>query len=184
MEEKSTLWKSAMIYGLYFSIVIVLVSVIMYATGFMLNSKSAYINYLIFIVGILIAQIQYRNKELNGTITYGQAYGFGVAMMIFVGIVSALFTMVLYTFIDPSLIEQMKTGQEQEFIKKGLSDDQVEAAISMSSKFMTPTFLSISTFFGSIIGGAIIGLLTSIFVKKEANPDAFDKAMKDVNTAE
>lgn len=184
MEQKSTFWKSAMVYGLYLALVLTLFSVILYVSGLILNTKVGYVSIVLTIAGIVIAQINYRNRELNGVISYGQAVGFGVAIMLFAGIVTALYTIVLYTFIDPSLIDQMKAVQEEAMLGKGMSEDQIEAAMSMTSKMMTPAWMSIMGLFGSVFSGTIVSLLTSIFVKKQPNEDAFDEAMEDVKTEE
>ena len=184
MEQKSTFWKSAMVYGLYLALVLTLFSVILYVSGLILNTKVGYVSIVLTIAGIVIAQINYRNRELNGVISYGQAVGFGVAIMLFAGIVTALYTIVLYTFIDPSLIDQMKAVQEEALLGKGMSEDQIEAAMSMTSKMMTPAWMSIMGLFGSVFSGTIVSLLTSIFVKKQPNEDAFDEAMEDVKTEE
>lgn len=184
MEQKSTFWKSAMVYGLYLALVLTLFSVILYVSGLILNTKVGYVSIVLTIAGIVIAQINYRNRELNGVISYGQAVGFGVAIMLFAGIVTALYTIVLYTFIDPSLIDQMKAVQEEALLGKGMSEDQIEAAMSMTSKMMTPAWMSIMGLFGSVFSGTIVSLLTSIFVKKQPNEDAFDEAMEEVKTEE
>jgi len=184
MEQKSTFWKSAMVYGLYLALVLTLFSVILYVSGLILNTKVGYVSIVLTIAGIVIAQINYRNRELNGVISYGQAVGFGVAIMLFAGIVTALYTIVLYTFIDPSLIDQMKAVQEEALLGKGMSEDQIEAAMSMTSKMMTPAWMSVMGLFGSVFSGTIVSLLTSIFVKKQPNEDAFDEAMEDVKTEE
>jgi len=184
MEEKSTFWKSAMIYGLYLALALTLFSVITYVTGLILNPKIGYVSIALTIIGIVIAQILYRNRELNGAITYGQALGFGVAIMLFTGIVTALYTLVLYTFIDPSLIDQMKAAQEEAMLAKGLTEDQIDAAMSMASKMMSPVWMSIMGLVGSVFSGTIISLITSIFIKKQPNLDAFDEAMEDVKTEE
>lgn len=184
MEQKSTFWKSAMVYGLYLALVLTLFSVILYVSGLILNTKVGYVSIVLTIAGIVIAQIYYRNRELNGVISYGQAVGFGVAIMLFAGIVTALYTIVLYTFIDPSLIDQMKAVQEEALLQKGMSEDQIEAAMSMTSKMMTPAWMSIMGLFGSVFSGTIVSLITSIFIKKQPNEDAFDEAMEDVKTEE
>jgi hypothetical protein len=184
MEQKSTFWKSAMVYGLYLALVLTLFSVILYVSGLILNTKVGYVSIVLTIAGIVIAQINYRNRELNGVISYGQAVGFGVAIMLFAGIVTALYTIVLYTFIDPSLIDQMKAVQEEAMLGKGMSEDQIEAAMSMTSKMMTPAWMSVMGLFGSVFSGTIVSLLTSIFVKKQPNEDTFDEAMEEVKTEE
>lgn len=183
MEEKSTFWKSAMIYGLYLSLALVLFSVILYATGLILNQKLGYVSLILTVAGIIFAQITYRNKEMNGSISYGQAVGFGVAIMLFAGIVTALYTMILYSFVDPGLIDQMKTMQEQAMAQKGLSEEQIEQAMTITAKMMTPGWMSIMGLVGSIFSGLIVSLITSIFVKKQ-NDDAFDEAMEEIKTEE
>jgi hypothetical protein len=184
MEEKSTFWKTAMIYGLYLSLALVLFSVILYATGLILNQNLSYVSLVLTVAGIILCQIAYRNKELNGSISYGQAVGFGVAIMLFAGIVTALYTLILYSFVDPGLIDQMKTMQEQALAQKGMSEDQIEQAMTIGSKMMTPGWMSIMGLFGSVFSGLIVSLITSIFVKKQANEDAFDEAMENVKTEE
>lgn len=182
MEQKSTFWKSAMVYGLYLALALTLFSVILYVSGLILNTKVGYLSLVLSFAGIYIAQVNYRNRELNGTISYGQAVGFGVAIMLFAGIVTALYTIVLYTFIDPGLIEQMKSVQEEALSQRGLSEEQIETAMTMTSKMMTPAWMSIMGLFGSILGGTIISLITSIFVKKLPSEDAFDEAMEEVKS--
>jgi hypothetical protein len=48
-----------------------------------------------------------------------------------------------------------------------MTDEQVEQALEISAKFMTPVMMAIWTFVGYIIASAIIGLLAAIFLKKE-----------------
>ncbi len=184
MEQKSTFWKSAMIYGLYLALALTLFSVILYVSGLILNTKIGYISLVLYVAGIVLAQINYRNKEMNGSISYGQALGFGVAIMLFSGIVTALYTMILYSFIDPGLIDQMKTVQEEALLQKGMSEEQIETAMSFSSKMMTPAWMSIMGAISSVFMGTIISLITSIFVKKQPSEDAFDEAMEEVKTEE
>jgi len=184
MEEKSPFWKSAMVYGLYLVLALTLFSVILYVSGLMLNPNVGYISFALTIAGIIVAQINYRNKELNGVISYGEAVGFGAAIMLFAGIVTALYTIILYTFVDPGLIDQMKAVQEEAMLQKGMTEDQIEAAMSVASKMMSPAAMSIMALVGSVFIGTIISLITSIFIKKQPNENAFDEAMEDVKTDE
>ena len=183
MEQKSTFWRSAMTYGLYLGIVVTLYSVILYVAGQNTNKSLGYVSFLLYTIGIVLSQINYRNRELNGAISYGQAVGFGVAVMLCVGIITSLYNIIIFK-IDPGLIEQIKAMTEEQYLKSGMSEDQVEAAMAVASKMMTPGVLAISALISSLFGGTIISLITSIFVKKPANEDAFDEAMEDIKTEE
>ena len=78
----------------------------------------------------------------------------------------------------------MRIMQEENLLKQGMSEDQIEAAMAITAKMMTPGWLSIMGLFGSVIAGTIISLVTSIFVKKQGNEDAFDEAMEEIKTEE
>lgn len=184
MEQKSAFWRTAMIYGLYIGVILMLYSVILYVTGQTQNTTLGYLSFLIYGATIVVAQISYRNRELDGTISYSQALGFGVAIMLFSGIITALYTIILYSFIDPTLIDQIKTMQEEAMLQKGMSEDQIEAAMSVASKMMTPAAMSIMGLLGSVFIGTLISLISSIFVKKQPNEDAFDEAMDELKSEE
>lgn len=181
MEQQSTFWKTAMIYGLYLGVLVTLYSVILYVTAQTQNKTLAYLPVIIYAVCIVLAQIYYRDRELNGTISYGQSVGFGVAVMLFCGIIFALYNLIIFK-IDPSLIEQIKIGQEEAYLKNGMSEETIEKAMEMSGKMMTPGWMAIMGLFGAVMMGTIISLVTSIFVKRQPNQDAFEDAMEDVKT--
>ena len=183
MEQKSTFWKSAMIYGLYFGVAITFYSVILYVLGLSLNENIKYLSFLLSAVGVVIVQINYRNRELDGVISYGQALGFGVAVILIGSIITSIYSFIIFS-IDPSLIEQIKIAQEEAMLKKGMSEDQIEAGVAMFSKMSSPGIMAIFSLFGSLFFGTIISLVTSIFVKRQPNMDAFDEAMEDIKIDE
>ncbi|MEL7587766.1 MAG: DUF4199 domain-containing protein [Prolixibacteraceae bacterium] len=184
MEEKSTFWPGAMTYGLYVGIAIVLYSVILYVLGQTLNPTLGFISYLIIAAGILLSQLHYRNNQLNGYIKYSTALGFGVAIMLFAGILQSLYTVILFKFVDPSLIDQMRLLQEEAMLKQGLNEESIEAASEMMGKFQSPVIMAVAGLFSSALVGFIISLVTSIFVKKADDENAFEQAMEEVKKEE
>ncbi len=107
---------------------------------------------------------------MGGTITYGNALGFGVMLSLFAGIILAVFTFIQMTVIDPEYISKLIAIVEEELASKGMADDQIEMALEMQKKFMTPAFISISAIFRLVFMGFIFSLITSIFLKKEKSP--------------
>ncbi len=179
MEEKSTFWKSAMTYGLYLGIVAILYSVILYIANQNLNPALTWINFVILTVGLYLSQLAYRNRQLNGYISYSTALGFGVAVMLCSGIIQSVYTVILYK-LDPSLLDQMRMMQEETMLKQGLPEESIEAATEMINKFQNPMLLAISGLFSFAFLGFIISLITSIFVKKKNDGSAFEDAMEEV----
>ncbi len=183
MEQKSTFWKSAMVYGLYVGIFLTLYSVVMYVLGQSQNKSLVFVPFILYAVCIVLAQYYYRNNELDGTITYGQAVGIGVAVMFFSGIIATLYSLIIFK-IDPSLLDQIKIAQEEAYLKNGMSEEMIEQTMEMSAKMMTPGWMAIMGLLSSVLIGTIISLVSAIFIKKQPNEDAFEDAMDELKTEE
>lgn len=172
MEEKSvSIWKSSLVSAVYLAIALILLSVIFYVTGNTFSKTAQYLSYPIMIAGIIWAQISYK-KALDGTLTYGQAVGVGVLTMAFAGVITGLYTFLLYQVIDPSLQEQLRIFTEEQIIQQGrVPEEQLEMAVNMATKFQTPTMMFIMAVVGGALVGLIISLITAIFVKKNPSDE-------------
>src|SRR5690606_33768651 len=127
MEQSSvSVWKSALTYGLYLGIILVVVSVAYYATGNTFAKSAQWVTYAVMIAGVIIAQLQYR-QQLGGFMTYAQALGMGVLTMLFASVITGFFTYLLYAVIDPSLQDQMKLAIEEQLVQQGkVPEDQMD----------------------------------------------------------
>jgi len=166
MEQNSTFRRSAMICGFYIGIALIIYQAILYLTHQNMNPSFGWITYVILTVGVFLSQIGYRDNLLDGNIKYSTALGYGVSVMIFAGIIQSLYTVVLFKYIDPSLLDKMGSMQEELMIQRGISDDQIEQMSGIMSKFRNPLFLVFSNLFGYAIYGFLISLITSLFVKR------------------
>jgi len=155
-----------MLYGLYIGIVLILVSVVYYATGNSFAKSAQYVSYLVMIAGVVFIQINYK-KSLGGTMSYGQGLVIALLSMIVAGILAAIYTILLYKVIDPSLIDQMRAFTEEQMLKKGISEEQMEAAMAVASKFQKPVFMAVMSIVTYAFLGLIIGLIASIFTQKK-----------------
>jgi len=167
MEQKSAFRKSAMICGLYIGIALIIYQVILYLTNQNMNPSFGWITYVILTVGVFLSQTGYRDNVIDGNIKYSTALRYGVSVMIFAGIIQSLYTVVLFKYIDPSLLEKISNTQEEFMKHKGFSDDEIEQMSEIMLKFRNPFFYVFSNLFGYAFYGFIISLVTSFFVKKE-----------------
>ncbi|WP_372774106.1 DUF4199 domain-containing protein [Mangrovibacterium sp.] len=184
MEEKSTFWKSAMTAGLYLGIILIVYNVILYATGQNLNTSLGIISYAIMAAGVVHYQLQYRNHELGGFISYGKAFGYGVSLMAFAGIIQSAYTVILMKYIDPGLIDQIRIMQEEQMLKQGVPDEQIEMASQIMGVFQNPLIIAFSGLLTFAFIGVIISLVSSIYVKKQDDENAFEDAMSDLKSEE
>ncbi|VAW12725.1 hypothetical protein MNBD_BACTEROID01-1344 [hydrothermal vent metagenome] len=164
-QKHISLWKSAMVYGFYLAVALILASVIFYATGNIFTKANQYVSYLIMILGIVLVQINYR-KSIGGAMPYGQALGIAVVTMVLAGVIAAVYTYLLYEIIDPGLKEQLRIYTEEQMMEKGMPEAQLETAIAITRKFQKPVVMAISAIFSYAVIGLVVGLITSIFTKK------------------
>lgn len=196
MEQHQTYpLKLSMTYGLYLGGISIFLSIIIWVTGLIENLGlfgSAFLGIIqLFIVvfALLYFTKLYRNNELNGKITYGQAFVFGVLVVVFSTILSSLYSYVFNRFIDPEYTQRIMTMLQEKTYQymssKGLSDDQIESAMQKFEEKGIPGPIEtlISSIEFGLIGGAIMSLISSAIIKKNIqNEDAFDEAMEDVKT--
>ena len=170
MEEKpKSSTSNALIYGLITGVVMTVYSLILYLFNLHLNKYLGYISFLILIAGMAYGTIQFRNKVMNGFISYGKAYSSGFMIALFAGILGAIYSFIFYKFIAPDVVREILDMARQNIMARGpeMTDEQIEQAMNMTSKFMTPPLMSIFFLLYCLIIGAIGGLITSAFIKKE-----------------
>ena len=82
----------------------------------------------------------------------------------------AIFTYILYSYIDPGLIAKQLAFTEETMLKKGAPQAAIDATMSITKKIMKPAIMAPISIFGNMIWGTIISLVASIFIRNEGNP--------------
>ena len=169
MEPKSNpMYKSAMTSGLIVGIALVVFSLLIYIMGVVKPPFwVSLLQYVIIIGGIIYGTKKFRDDDLGGEISYSKALGFGVLICVFASIIMGVYMVLLMTVIDPEFMNKMISVIEEEYVKMGMSEDQIDAAMKFVSKMQSPLFMAISTVFTFAIMGTIFSLVTSAFLKKE-----------------
>lgn len=195
--QQSSMYKEAMTYGLYLGGVSVLMTALIWATnlievlGLFGSSALGFFQLLVLVVLLIFFTKKYRDKALEGKITFGQAYLFGILMVVFSTFLTACFSYILNAFIDPEYAQRTLTMLQdktyQWMSSRGVADDQIEQVLKGMDAKGAPTPLEtlISSVSFGFIGGAIISLISAAIVKKNAgNEDAFDEAMNEIKPEE
>ena len=167
MEQKTSVWKGTLNSGLILGLVLVLFSLLLWFFDQALNQKLASISYVFIIAGLYLGIKDFRDNSRGGFLSYGGALGAGVVISIYVAIITAIFTILLYQVIDPGLVEKVKAVAEERLVNRGMTDEQIEMAMNVSGKFMSPVFMAINALIGSVFIGTIISLILAIFLKRE-----------------
>jgi hypothetical protein len=179
--NKDQFWNKAMYWGFIIALASMLLTSLYYSTDNMFAQSKQWFDTAIYVAGIVLCTLAYR-KTLGkkDDFTYGKALGLGVSASFFASLILALFTFILYNYIDPELIDKTLLHTEETLIESGLSDDMIEMQIEMARKLLTPIVLTISTIFSTVFTGLIIALISSIFLKKKSE-NGFESAMNELN---
>lgn len=178
--NKNLFWNKAMFWGFVIALASMLSTTVYYSTDNMMAKSQSWVDMGIFVVGIIVCAILYTQSiGEKDEFSYSRALGLGVATSLFASLILAVFTFVLYKYIDPNLISEMLSNAQDKLLESGMDEDIIEKQIELQTKFMTPAIMSVSAIFGTVIKGLIISLITSIFMKKKA-ADGFQAAMSEI----
>ncbi len=169
-KKKTSLLKSTMNYGAMLGLALIIYSLLLWMIDMTAHTGLGLVSYVIMIVGIVLATKTFRDKEQDGYISYGRALGVGTLTSVFAGFITAFFTYLLYTVIDPGLMEKTYLMMEEAYYEAGMTDSQIEMAMNMAKRFTNPVMMAVFGVLGSAFTGFIFSLIISIFIKREADP--------------
>ncbi|MCX6292176.1 MAG: DUF4199 domain-containing protein [Bacteroidetes bacterium] len=171
MENKRTQMKVAMTFGAMYGLSASVIGLIFFFIGVDFQSKiPQYLNYILLILFIIFGVKSYRDQDLGGFISYGKSLGTGVLIGVFGGFITGIYTVLLFTVIDPGLVQKILEASQQQLIDKGMPEDQIQMGLSWTRKLMSPVFLFLFSVLGSAFVAMVFSLIVSVFMKKEATP--------------
>jgi hypothetical protein len=170
MEEKVNVWKANLTNGLILALEGIVFSLLLYFFDLTFNKTVGYINIPIQLALLYFLLKSYRDNYMHGQITFGQSVGAGVVMFLYVAVIMAVYTFILWGVIDPGLVKKSLAMAEEAMVKKGAPQAAIDTGMAFTAKIMKPGIMAVFSIFGVMFVGAIMSLLVSIFIKKEGNP--------------
>jgi len=158
---KSTM-RSGLILGVLFSVNFLL-SVLISST--LITNVLNFAMIAVIVVATLRLSREYRDKELEGFISYGQSFLFIVLSFFYASLISAVVKIVYFQFINPDFLAEVYNELMLQFEAAGLQ--VTTEAEKFVSGLLTPVSRSILSIIGNMICGAFVGLIMAAFVKKE-----------------
>ncbi len=174
MEKKQrSLFMNSLVYGLITGGGLILFSLLLYIMDAPYKSPLGYLGIVIMIGGMIWGTIQHKNVNMNGYLSYGQAFLSCFLIAIIATALSSVYTYLFYTFFDPqalaNIIDKAVEEAELKMESQGMSSDQMDAALGITKKFLSPVAMSLMGLVMNSIFGAIIALIAAAFLKKEEN---------------
>lgn len=176
MEQKTTLAKSAIPYGIAFGAIMLLEFVIGYTMG-LDPQKHAWagitfslLNYLVLpFIFIIMACNNFKKKHNGGFISFGQSIKAGVVVCVIAALVFSVINAVIYMAV-PSIKEDILEQQKEAIAQSpGMTSETLEMSMKMVETMMQPYISIPLTILIYAFVGLIISLIVGAIVKKE-NP--------------
>lgn len=156
----------ALRYGLICGVISIIYSLILNITDLALTNRTlGWVSFIILIAAIWLAMREYKRQN-NNYMSYGQGLSIGTLVTVVSSILGAIFTYIYVKFIDTGFIDKMRQMQVTELEKKGMNDDQIEQAVAVSEKMMTPEMIVVFAVVGGLFFGFLLSLIISAIMKR------------------
>lgn len=167
--QPKSLGKNALVYGLITGAGLIVFMLLMYILNLYMNRGLQWLSYVIMVGGMLWGTQEYRKSQDRGLMPYGKAFTSSFLIGLYAAIISMIFFMIYIKFINTGMIQEMTelTRQQMEENSNGMSQEQMDKAMSMATKFMSPAAMATIGLLTNVIISAIIAAILAIFLKKE-----------------
>ncbi|PWJ59617.1 uncharacterized protein DUF4199 [Dyadobacter jejuensis] len=166
MEDQVSSARVALKYGVLTAVATMIYSTIISVAGMTSNQWVGSLSFIILIVGLVLALKNYKEQN-GGFMTFGQGLGLGTLLSAIAGLLSSLFSMFYLQFIDNSALTEGINKVRSDMEARGMDDAQIDQAVAMSQKFMTPGVMFLMGVFGFLLVGFFLSLIISLILRKE-----------------
>ncbi|MCB9033864.1 MAG: DUF4199 domain-containing protein [Chitinophagales bacterium] len=159
-------WKPIAIkFGIIGSLASILVTIVLFFAGMQLETWAKWLSTLVMLI-VLVVGIKTVRDSQNDT-SFSTLFKSGILMSFIIALVSVLFFYIYVNFIDANFMHAVMEVSRQKMEAKGMTEEQIEQAMEMSSFFISPTFMLIMSFISTMIFGLLISIVSSFAFKKD-----------------
>lgn len=163
--------KTYLTFGAINAVAYALYSLVGFFLGYQTDKMASgqYYNWLGMLIPIIVLFLGMREvRDSNGDkgLSYGGAVFTAFMISLFGGLFSAVYTYIHFSFVNPDFVQYATDMARSKMEAANVPSAQIDAAISMQSKFMHPAIQAGMGIIFSPIMGTIIGLILAIFVRR------------------
>ena len=167
MEDKST-FSPALQFGLLTGLVMIVFTLVLFLAGVGEKSPLRFVGYVLFIGMIFWGMVSIRDRQLDGVMSYGKAFGTGFWISLFAAILVGVFTFFYLKYINPGFITTHLAQARMKMQERpNITEAQIEQGMKMARMFTTPIVSATIAFIMEVVVGTILSLIIAIFAKRE-----------------
>jgi len=163
MENKVT---TPQVKGFVISLMLIIYGLIIYFADGMKHPELSYVQYAIFLAGIIWACTSY-SKQMSANVSFGNLFAHGFKTTAVVTIIILIYTILAFKVLFPDMVDKSIEVTRQKMEAGGkASDSQIEQTVSMMKDHFT-LFAVVGVIIGFAIMGAISSLIGAAIAKKK-----------------
>jgi hypothetical protein len=168
--QKASVKKIALNYGILLALLSIVLAVFSYVTDNHIDRPwwLSVISTLVMIAVIVYGLKAFKNDN-GGFLSVGEAIKVGLAISLISGIIYAIYSYIFVTVIEPDFVNQMLVFTEEKMIEDNpeMTEAQLNMAMDMTEKFMSPMMMTAFAIIGSLFFGFIISLISGMILKQK-----------------
>ncbi len=154
-------------YGLIGGLASIIVSLILYIANMQFETWSRWLS-----TGVMVAMIIFGCKGIadanrGKTIHFGKLFGGGMIVTLIIAVMSIIYFYIYMNFIETDFTGKILEISRQQMAEKGLGEEQIDRALEMSKKFMSPAIMMAFSLLGMTVVGTIASLIGAAIFKKD-----------------
>lgn len=158
---------NAVKFGIIGGLAGILVSLILFFANLQFNSWSKWLQTIVMLVAIVWGIKAIADANKNKLVSFGALFGGGMIITLIIAVISVVYFLVYTNFIETDFIDKIIEVSRQQMAEKGLSEDQIDKAMSISKSFMSPGIMTVISLISSLVIGAITSVIGAAIFKKD-----------------
>jgi len=167
--EKVSVKDVSVKWGLILGVISIVIFILGVVTEANTSGWYSWIGLIPTLIVFIMAHNQFKN-EGDGFMSYGEGLKIGMLVTLISSVISTVFFYVYIKFIDDTFIANIREQSVIDMQERGMSDDQIDQAMSMTETFTSPELMAVFGILGALFMGFILSLIVSAFTKN-SNPE-------------
>src|SRR5688572_13199543 len=138
--------KPSIRYGLMLGGILIAISLIFFALGIekldSIQTASGFLNVAIAAIIIFMGIRETREIQGSGFMSFGTGFSAGFVIALIGGTITAIFSYIYFTMINPGMITYIRMKQEEEMLEGGMSDSDLEKISGSLDLWMNPGMMA------------------------------------------
>ncbi|MFI5135632.1 MAG: DUF4199 domain-containing protein [Chitinophagales bacterium] len=136
-----------------------------------MGTYAPYLSLLILAVAIYVSILFKRDKDLEGAITFGNAFITGISVSFMIGLMVGAYLLVYTQYINPDVVNQaVKEAQDFYKTQKGVTKEEIDNAANSAKAFYSPFGQFTYGIGTTMLTGGLIALVCAMIMRREKKP--------------